>query len=128
MVLTKRSKVWRLLSGLRPGLAGLVDTGRDGLESYVDVVGRAIRQEAWMKTEKKVIPSTDKESNETTRANQFQVHRNQHSGGKLGFQPKKPNNQDKSSRSSGRCQMGGKRKNGPRNQGQMGQSGGHKQA
>ena len=30
MVQTETSKVWRFLSGLRPGLAGLVDTGRDG--------------------------------------------------------------------------------------------------
>ena len=66
MVLTERSKVWRILSVLRLGLARLVDTGRDGLESYADVVGCAIRQEAWMKTEKKVIPGTNEGSNETT--------------------------------------------------------------
>ena len=52
MIQTKMSKVWRLLSGLRPGLAGLVDTGRDGSESYVNAVGRAIRQEPWAKTDK----------------------------------------------------------------------------
>ena len=46
------SKVWRFLSGLRPSLAGLVDIGRDGLESYVDAVGCAIRQESWAKTDK----------------------------------------------------------------------------
>ena len=45
MVLTETSKVWRFLSGLHPSLAGLVDTGRDGPESYADVVGRAIHQE-----------------------------------------------------------------------------------
>ena len=33
-------------------LAGLVDTGRDGPESYTDVVRRAIRQESWAKTDK----------------------------------------------------------------------------
>ena len=43
MIQTETSKAWRLLSGLCPGLAGLVDTGRDGPESYVDAVGRAIR-------------------------------------------------------------------------------------
>ena len=42
MVQTKTSKVWRFLSGLRPSLAGLVDTGRDARESYIDVVGCAI--------------------------------------------------------------------------------------
>ena len=71
MVLTERSKVWRFLSRLGPGLAELMDIGRDGPESYADAVGRAIRQEAWMKTEKKVIPSIDEGSNETTRVNQF---------------------------------------------------------
>ena len=45
MVLTEISKVWRFFSGLRPGLAGLVDTGKDGPKSYVDAVGRAILQE-----------------------------------------------------------------------------------
>ena len=66
MVLTKRRKVWRFLSGLRPGLVGLVDTRRYGLESYADAVGRAIHQKAWMKMEKKVIPGTDEGSNEMT--------------------------------------------------------------
>ena len=42
MIQTEMSKVWRFLSRLRPGLARLVDTGRDGPESYVDAVGRAI--------------------------------------------------------------------------------------
>ena len=42
MVLTKTSKVWRFLSGLCPGMARLVDTRRDGLESYADVLGHAI--------------------------------------------------------------------------------------
>ena len=43
MIQTETTKVWRFLSGLRPGLAGLVDTGRDGPESYDDAVGCAIR-------------------------------------------------------------------------------------
>ena len=46
------SKVWRILSRLRLGLAGLVDIGRDGPESYADTIGRAIRQESWAKTDK----------------------------------------------------------------------------
>ena len=54
MVQTEMSKAWRFLSRLRPSLARLVVTGRDGLESYADAVGRAIRQESWMKTEKNV--------------------------------------------------------------------------
>ena len=43
MVLTKTSKVWRFLSGLYPGLVGLVDTRRDGPKSYTNAIGRAIR-------------------------------------------------------------------------------------
>ena len=45
MVQTKISKVCGFLSGLSPGLAGLVDIGRDGLDSYTDAVsyGCAIR-------------------------------------------------------------------------------------
>ena len=54
MVQNETSKVWRFLSGLCPSLARLVDTGRDGLESYADIVGHVIRQESWMKTEKSV--------------------------------------------------------------------------
>ena len=42
MVSTESSKIWRFLSGLSPGLASLVDTGRYGHESYADVVGHAI--------------------------------------------------------------------------------------
>ena len=52
MIQTKISKVWRFLSRLHPGLAGLVDTWRDGPESYTDVVGCEIRQESWAKTDK----------------------------------------------------------------------------
>ena len=46
IIQTETSKVWRFLSGLHLGPAGLVDTGRDGPELYADVVGRAIRQES----------------------------------------------------------------------------------
>ena len=52
MTQTETSKVWRFLSGLCPGLAGLVDTGRDGPESYADAVGRTIRHESLAKTDK----------------------------------------------------------------------------
>ena len=43
MVQIEISKVWRFLSGLRPGLAGLVDTRRDGSELYANAIERAIR-------------------------------------------------------------------------------------
>ena len=43
MIQTEISKVWRFLSGLFPGLDGLVDTGRDGPKSYANAVGYAIR-------------------------------------------------------------------------------------
>ena len=42
MVQTEMNKVKRFLSGLRPSLAGLVDTRRDGPESYADAVGLVI--------------------------------------------------------------------------------------
>ena len=54
MVQTETSKVWRFLSGLRPDLAGLVDTGIHGPKSYADAVGHAIRQESWTNAEKNV--------------------------------------------------------------------------
>ena len=64
MILIERRKVQRFLSGLRPGPAGLVNTGRDSPESYADAIGRAIHQEAWMKKKKKVIQNADEGSNE----------------------------------------------------------------
>ena len=77
MVLIERSNVWRFFSGLRPGLAGLMDTGRDGPESYADAVGHAIRQESWIKTEKKVNLIVSEGSKETRQPNQSQVYGNQ---------------------------------------------------
>ena len=65
------------MNRLRLGLAGLVNTGRDGLESYANVIRRAIRQETWMKTEKKVNFSVDEGLKETTESNQSQVYGNQ---------------------------------------------------
>ena len=52
MIQKEASKIWRFLSGLCPGLAGLVDTRKYGLELYADAVGHAIRQESWAKIEK----------------------------------------------------------------------------
>ena len=94
-----------------PSLARLVDTGRDDPKSYVDVVGRVIHQESWIKTEKKVNPSAGEGLNERPRMNQSQIHGNQRGSGRSGIQSKKPNNQDKSSGSGGKHQTGGKRKN-----------------
>ena len=115
MVQTKTSRVWRFLSELHLGLAGLVDIGRDGLESYTDAVRCAIRQESWMKTENSVSLSVDEGSKETTQPSPLQVYGNQRSGRRSGFQSRKPNRQDKSSGSSGKPQTGSKRKNGPGN-------------
>ena len=58
IVQTETSKVWRFLNRIRPGLARLVDIGRDGPESYTDVVGRAIRQEYLTKTDKSLSLGT----------------------------------------------------------------------
>ena len=43
MVQKETGKVWRFLSGLDPGLAGLVDTEKDAPESYANAIGHAIR-------------------------------------------------------------------------------------
>ena len=94
-----------------------MDIGRDGLELCADVVGCAIRRESWMKTENKANLSVGEGLKETTQSNQSQVYGNQRGGGRLGFQLRKPNNQDKSSGFGGKYQMGGKRKNRPGNQG-----------
>ena len=115
MVQIETSKVWRFLSGLRPGLTGLVDTGRDGPESYGDAVRHAIRQESWMKIEKNVNLSAGEGMQGTVQSSPLQVYVNQQSGIRLGFQSRKPNNQDKIGGSGGKSQTGGKRKNGPRN-------------
>ena len=85
MVQTETSKVWRFLSGLHPSLARLIDTGRDGLESYVDAVGHAIRHESWMKTKKNVNMGAGEGLKETTQPSPLQVYENQRSGRRLGF-------------------------------------------
>ena len=68
-----------------------------------------------MKTKNRVNPSAGEELKETTQPNQSQVCQNQRGDGRLGFQSKRPNNQDKSSEFGGKRQTGGKRKNGPGN-------------
>ena len=45
MVSVEASTIWQSLSGLHSRLVGLVDTGRDGLDSFTDVVECAICQE-----------------------------------------------------------------------------------
>ena len=43
MIQTETSKVWRFRNELRPSLARLMNTERNGPESYADAIGRAIR-------------------------------------------------------------------------------------
>ena len=62
-----------------------MDTGRDGPKSYADATGSTIRQESWMKTEKKVNISVSEGLKITTQLNQSQVYGNQQGGGRLGF-------------------------------------------
>ena len=105
------------MSGLRPGLAGLVDTERDGLESYADAVGRAIRQDSWAKTDKSLNLGTGSAQKEVLQPSPLQMVGSQHSGGRFGFQARRPNNQNKPGGSDGKPQTRGKRKSGPGNQG-----------
>ena len=128
MVQTEMSKVWRFLTAFHPGLAGLVDTGRDGPGSYVDAVRHAIRQESWMKTEKSVNLGAGEGLKEATQPIPLQVYGNRRGDKRLGFQSRKLNRQNKSGRSSGKPQIGSKRKNRPGNQGRLEQFGGGKQA
>ena len=65
MVFTEMSKVWTFFSGLCPSLAALVDMGKDGPVLYPDAVGCAIRQESWIKMEKKVNPNANEGLNDT---------------------------------------------------------------
>ena len=81
-----------------------------------------------MKTEKKVNLSIGEGLMETTQQNQSQVYGNQRGNGRLGFQSRKPNNQDKSSGSDRKYQTGGKSKNRLGNQGRLEQFGGSKKA
>ena len=95
MIQTKTSKVWRFLSGLHSGLAGLVDIGRDGPESYADVVGLAIRHESWAKTDKGLSLGIGGGQKEVLQPSPLQIVGNQHSGGRFRFQTRRPNNQNK---------------------------------
>ena len=117
MIQTETSKVWRFLSGLCPGLAGLVDTRRDGLESYTNAVRRAIRQESWMKTDKSLSLGTSSGQKEVLQPSPLQIMGNQRGGRRFWFHTRWPNNQDRSGGFGGKPQAGGKRKSGPRNQG-----------
>ena len=103
MVQTKISKVWRFLSGLRPSLAGLVDTGRDGPESYADVIGHAIRQESWAKTDKSLNLGTGNAQRKVLQPSPLQMVGSQRSGGQFWFQARRPNNQNKPSRPGGKA-------------------------
>ena len=84
IVQTETSKVWRFLSGLRPGLAGLVDTGRDGPKLYIDAVGRTIREESCMKTEKNVNVSASEGLKEVIQPSPLQLY-NPRCGRRFGF-------------------------------------------
>ena len=77
MIITKISKVWRFLSKRHPSLVGLVDTERNGLESYVDAIRHAIRWESWMKTKKKVNLSVGEGLKKMTEQNQSHVYGNE---------------------------------------------------
>ena len=128
MIQTETSKVQRFLSRLRPGLPGLVDTGRDGPKLYADAVGRVIRQESCAKTEKGLNLGTGSAQKEVLQPSLLQIVRSQRKGGWLGFQTRRPNNQSKPSGSSGKLHTGGKRKSEPGSQGRPEQLGACKQA
>ena len=85
MVQIETSKAWRFLSELHPGLAGLVDIGRDGPKSNVDVIGHVIRHESWMKTKKSVNLGASEGLKEAIQPSPLQVYGNQRSGRRLGF-------------------------------------------
>ena len=72
-----------------------------------------------MKTEKNVNLSAGEGLKGTVQLSPLQVYENQKSGRRLGFQSRKPNNQDKTGRTGGKSHTGGKRKNGPRNYGRL---------
>ena len=122
------SKVWRFLSGLHPGLVGLVDIRRDGPELYANAIGRAIRQESWTKTDKSLSLGTSSEQKEVLQPCPLQIVGSQRGGGRFGFQTRRPNNQDRFGGVSGKPQIRGKRKSGLGNQGRSEQFGGNKQA
>ena len=96
-----------------------MDTRRNDPESYADAVGLAIRQESWAKTDKSLNFGTGSAQKEVLQPSPLQMMGNQRSGGRFGFQARRPNNQNKPGGPSGKPQTGGKRKSGPGNQGRL---------
>ena len=62
-----------------------MDTGRDGPESYANVVGHAIRQESWAKTDKGLSLGIGSGQKEALQPSPLQMVGNQRSGGRFGF-------------------------------------------
>ena len=81
-----------------------------------------------MKTDKGSSLGTGGGQKEVLQPSPLQTMGKQCSGGRFGFQERRPNNQNKPSESSGKPQTGGKRKSGPGNQGRPEQLGAGKQA
>ena len=79
-----------------------MDTGRDGPESYAEAVGRAMRQESWAKMEKGLSLGASGAQKEVLQPSPLQIVGNQRSGGRFGFQPRRPNNQNKPGGSEGK--------------------------
>ena len=73
------------MSRLHPSIARLVDTGRDGPESYADAVGHPIRHESWMMIEKNVNLSASEGLKGTVQSSPLQVYGNQQGGRRLGL-------------------------------------------
>ena len=81
-----------------------------------------------MKTNKGLSLGTSGGQKEVLQQSPLQIVGNQRSGGRFGFQARRPNNQNKPGGSSGKPQTRGKRKSGPGNQGRPEQFRGGKQA
>ena len=79
-------------------------------------------------TKKNVSIGTGDEWKEVLRPILLQVVGRQRGGRRFGFQIRRPNSQGMSSGRGGKSQIGGKRKSGLGNQGQLEQFGGYKQA
>ena len=105
-----------------------MDIGRDGPESYANGVGCTIQQESWVKTDKSLNLSTGSAQKEVLQLSPLQMVGDQCSGGRFGFQSRRPNNQNKPGGPSGKPQTGGKRKSGPGSPGRPKLLGARKQA
>ena len=68
-----------------------------------------------MKTDKSMSLSMSNGQKEVLQPSPLQAVANQRSGRKFGFQPRKPNNQDRMGGPNGKPQVGGKRKSGLEN-------------